>query len=747
MSNLIVILEYQKLESRAEDRETTGWKMLKDKKDILSKEIQRIEHIIYLKDKLAELEEQGFTEQESIHSAGAIRLQKEVFKAPAWIIETLEKGLKLKGDRRFPNRYEEDNNISAKRNMAQLRDKFETYEREGKVQRLDRKPAICNPLSMVVKKSGSEVKYRPVIDQSRCINDKLPDRKVKLCDLSFFEPFFTKGCYLTSYDLKAMYHQLELHPDTTDLFGCKIKGKNNEDMFYKFLVLAFGNKMAVYVMSKLLGTAQDFFRGLAISTGSFIDDGLIVNESKMVLEVENHFVHKVLKMAGWQINVEKTQMEPVQQLVYQGFVIDTVRMEYRITEEKRSRIVRDIKDLTKKVEQGEKVWAKEIAKVVGQCTAIKKSHGQGTQVGLRSVQHQLGKQVCYQGDVEEPDWNVKVKLDAQCLEELRYVRSLVEHTNGYPIPAHREVEVYSKESVSFRTCHTQREGEESTVFVSDASDKFAFVFEADKFRIVEEFGFSEEERGMGSGHRELQAVIKTLDKHKGNLVKKNTVVYWITDSKNLYQFLKRGSRKPSIQRTVLKIKEWENQLGITVVPIWKPRTTSPLVLADLGSKMYQSTDEWGIDKNTYDRITRVIGAKATVDGFATSCNTVARKFYSKYPQVGSAGIDFFAQKLDSKEVYWLCPPVKEVARCIRHVLGKEERVLAYISFPEWKSQNYWPLVVRGEYFATFVCRFFYSFPRFVAYNEASSTLAGKSTFRFITILVNNKRVCNQVLQR
>jgi len=62
-------------------------------------------------------------------------------------------------------------------------------------------------------------------------------------------------------------------------------------------------------------------------------------------------------------------------------------------------------------------------------------------------------------------------------------------------------EVYRKESVSFRTCHTQREEEESTVFVSDASDKFAFVFEADKLRIVEEFSYSEEERGMGSGHR------------------------------------------------------------------------------------------------------------------------------------------------------------------------------------------------------------------------------------------------------
>ena len=40
------------------------------------------------------------------------------------------------------------------------------------------------------------------------------------------------------------------------------------------------------------------------------------------------------------------------------------------------------------------------------------------------------------------------------------------------------------------------------------------MFEAEKFRIVEEFAFDQEEMSYGSGHRELQAVIKTLEKHK-----------------------------------------------------------------------------------------------------------------------------------------------------------------------------------------------------------------------------------------
>ena len=47
------------------------------------------------------------------------------------------------------------------------------------------------------------------------------------------------------------------------------------DSLYKFMVLAFGNRMAVYVINKV--QHKIFFWGLAIDTGSFIDDGLIVN--------------------------------------------------------------------------------------------------------------------------------------------------------------------------------------------------------------------------------------------------------------------------------------------------------------------------------------------------------------------------------------------------------------------------------------------------------------------------------------
>ena len=84
---------------------------------------------------------------------------------------------------------------------------------------------------------------------------------------------------------------------------------------------------------------------MGINTGGFIDDGLLVHKDKVVLKLQNWFVHKVLRMAGWVINQEKTFMEPAKRLLYQGFVIDLVRMEYSLTEDKRSHIIREIESL------------------------------------------------------------------------------------------------------------------------------------------------------------------------------------------------------------------------------------------------------------------------------------------------------------------------------------------------------------------------------------------------------------------
>ena len=121
-----------------------------------------------------------------------------------------------------------------------------------------------------------------------------------------------------------------------------------------------------------------------------------------------------------------------------------------------------------------------------------------------------------------------------------------------------------------------------------------------KFDLVREFEFSDYEKTLSSGFRELLSVVKFTENYIPVQNSENSIIYWLTDSKNLFSFLKKGSRKQYIQSEILKIKLYEFVNRVNIVPIWAARSDDNLVLADLGSKFINSTDEWSISVKSED---------------------------------------------------------------------------------------------------------------------------------------------------
>jgi hypothetical protein len=111
----------------------------------------------------------------------------------------------------------------------------------------------------------------------------------------------------------------------------------------------------------------------------------------------------------------------------------------------------------------------------------------------------------------------------------------------------------------------------------------------------------------------------------------------------------------------------------------------------------QSTDEWSIQEESLQPILDRFGVQPTVDGFATAHNKKCGKFFSKGPQEGSAGVNFFSQQLSQEEVYLCCPPVHAAAHCIRK-LFRSTGITAVLVVPYWTSAVYWPLLRAGTRF-------------------------------------------------
>ena len=283
----------------------------------------------------------------------------------------------------------------------------------------------------------------------------------------------------------------------------------------------------------------------------------------------------------------------------------------------------------------------------------------------RSTQHQLGQAVGL-----DANWDSVVMLNEQSQDELKFLRQNLSLFNGTFIVVHSSTdeiyEVAKNREMIERISNTDLPLD--GLIVSDASDSRAFVYCDEEVSFVSDFEFSESERDLASGQCELRAVLLTLLSDQEKLRKINMrTLYWQTDSRNCYSFLRKGSKLRHIQADVRQIKVLEQKLGVRIVPVWTPRTHPRIVLADAGSKFHMSTDEWGIDRTDLKQILEAFEFEPTLDGFASGVNHVTNRFYSVIPQPATLGVNFFAQKLSPDECYFLCPPVSLITDMFHHI--------------------------------------------------------------------------------
>ena len=629
----------------------------------------------------------------SPHSPESLRFVQTVVGMTGHWLDVLRDGLRFEFSQ-LPGQYFEQNNKSAMHNMDFVRETVSSWLQAGHIEQLDT-PAWCtSPLSVAQKYDAvnNVLKERLVLDLSRHVNTFIPDKHIKLDDLSVSEHLLDVNDYMASFDLKNQFFHVKLHPSMYKFCGFSCADEAGKVCFYQFKVLIYGCKPAVHIVTRLLMPIKSFLHTLGIKISIFIDDGRVAAASAAETTAKMNLSLLVLQLAGWNIQWKKCVLIPSQQLAHLGFVTDTVAMRYTVAEEKISVLKLCISDILKYYFGNVPVPAKLVATVLGKIVSMKRSHGDILSVMSRSCQHELGVHVLKHG------WNTSLRITPKIVTELSFVLDTLDSGNGQPIftaaaMAHT-VELIEAEKYIAAVQNSDQNIE--NLFVSDASESHAFVYSADgNFSYVQEFEFSAAQRELSSGHRELLAIKFTLESDHVKFLKfTHGKVYWQTDSQNVFRFLRRGSRQSVIQSDIVAIKRIEKELCIKIVPVWTPRDHGRLVLADIGSKFSRSTDEWSADRHNIQIVLDYFGFMPTVDAFASSHNTVCQKYFSLIPQTGSAGVNFFAQNLSQAEKYFCCPPVSLIVPCFQTLVASPG-IHALLLIPDWSGQPFWPFLFNG----------------------------------------------------
>ncbi len=188
----------------------------------------------------------------------------------------------------------------------------------------DMRSGFYSPYFIVPKKSGG---LRPILDLwvlNRSLH-KLPFKM--LTQKRIFECIRPRD-WFAAIDLKDAYFHVSILPRHRPFLRFAFEGRA-----YQYKVLPFGLALSPCVFTKVVEGALVPMREQGVRTLNFLDDWLILAQSREQLCEHRDLVLSHLSQLGLQVNWEKSKLAPVQRISFLGMELDSVEQSARLTEE------------------------------------------------------------------------------------------------------------------------------------------------------------------------------------------------------------------------------------------------------------------------------------------------------------------------------------------------------------------------------------------------------------------------------
>ena len=258
------------------------------------------------------------------------------------------------------------NNRSSRIEPEFVRRSIDELLDNGAIVECTTKPYVANPLT-VAHKNG---KKRLVIDM-RHINDRLKKARCKYDNHDVAQQFYTRGGFMTVFDLKSGYHHIEVAEAQHELLGFAYEDSRGKLRFFKFVVLPFGLATAGYIFTKVLRELIRHWRSMQIQALVFLDDGLQTNKDFATTSAHAMQIKGSLLMAGWVPHRSKSVWVPTQVMPWLGFTTDLVAGTISANEER----INNAKKLITEILCMKKVHIRKLAQVKGMIASMERSHG------------------------------------------------------------------------------------------------------------------------------------------------------------------------------------------------------------------------------------------------------------------------------------------------------------------------------------------------------------------------------------
>jgi len=262
-----------------------------------------------------------------------------------------------------------------------------------------------------------------VILDLRMLNKSLVSKKFKMENIQTVKELMTKECWFIKIDLKSAYHQIPIRREDQTYLSFHWKGKN-----YCYQVMPFGLSIAPRIFTKIMRPVVMKLREEGIKCVIYLDDILVLGESKEDLERKKKKVLDLLYSLGWMINQKKSMLEPVQEIEFLGLKLDSIKMSILVPNKK----VREIKREIKRVLEKEVISIRNLASLIGKIQAINQAV---FMVPFRTREMLLQKIQ----ELKAGNWEKMIFLEEEVKMELRWWLENIKKVNGKEVET-KEIE-------------------------------------------------------------------------------------------------------------------------------------------------------------------------------------------------------------------------------------------------------------------------------------------------------------------
>ena len=307
--------------------------------------------------------------------------------------------------RPHPPQFSQEDRLLVREEVSQLMTK-------GAVQELcpqEARPGFYSNLFLVPKKDG---RMRPVINL-KALNQFIEVQHFKMEGMHSVRDLLRAGDWMTKVDLKDAYFTIPM--SQSDRQYLRFSAESQQ---YQFTCLPFGLSSAPWIFTKILKPVAALLREHGVRLVVYIDDFLIMAESKDLAEEHTAALVFLLENLGFLLSA-KSVMIPSQSMEFLGFMLDSHTMRLQVQEARR-------------LLNATEISAREVSRTVGKMNAMSQGIPPAP-LFYRALQRDLTRALEAGGQ----SYETTCLLSVEAREELQWWTSYLEQWNGKSLLIHQ----------------------------------------------------------------------------------------------------------------------------------------------------------------------------------------------------------------------------------------------------------------------------------------------------------------------